>query len=385
MGIFAPQNEQKTAMKVSYGSIQKKGRHCYFVSRAGKRQRWVSLKTDDLRVARKRAHLFAAGEDGTEDWLRHLVSLGERAGRALKGLGRRSPPAWDALWRDFAGSSRASLPAASLPDYRRWLDLLAVAARHRPPAEMDREDARRVADLLRGRYVSADRMLRFFRRVWTTLDFGDDIWRDELGTARRRSACGKAGEFYRRLTVDEVRRVRNALLNAERTASGGVAAACADMVAIGYYTGLRLSDVAELEAAEVSPGRDFLRLQPNKVRHSKRRQLLIPLVREAREIVERRMKSPAEGRWLFPAAARKRPSRRICAAFHAAGIRKRGTARASFHSLRATFISQMDEGGVSPHVTDAITGHAAGGMHARYTQPSAQTLMDAVARAILPL
>lgn len=156
-----------------------------------------------------------------------------------------------------------------------------------------------------------------------------------------------------------MRRVRNALLNAERTASGGVAAACADMVAIGYYTGLRLSDVAELEAAEVSPGRDFLRLQPNKVRHSKRRQLLIPLVREARDIVERRMKSPAEGRWLFPAAARKRPSRRICAAFHAAGIRKRGTARASFHSLRATFISQMDEAGVSPHVTDAITGHAA--------------------------
>lgn len=372
-------------MKVSYGSIQRKGRHCYFVSRAGRRQKWVSLKTDDLRVARKRARLFAAGEDGPEGWLRHLVRLGERAGRALKGLGRRSPPAWDALWRDFAGSSGASLPAASLPDYRRWLDLLAVAVRHRPPAEMDREDARRVADRLRGRYVSADRMLRFFRRVWTTLDFGDDIWREEL-SARRRSACGKAGEFYRRLTVDEVRRVRTALLNAGSASRDGAAAAdCADMVAIGYYTGLRLSDIAELEAAEVSPERDFLRLQPNKVRHSKRRLLLIPLVREAREIVARRMKSPAEGRWLFPAVARKRPSRRICAAFRAAGIRKRGTARASFHSLRATFISQMDEAGVSPHVTDAITGHAAGGMHARYTQPSARTLMDAVARAILPL
>lgn len=371
-------------MKVSYGSIQRKGRRWYFVTRAGTRQKWISLKTDNPRVARKRARLFAADEDEAEGWLRHLVRLGERAGRALKGLGRRSPPAWDALWREFAGRSGASLPAASLPDYRRWLDLLAVAARHRPPAEMDGEDARRIAGLLRGRYLSADRMLRFFRRVWTTLDFGDDIWREELGV-RRRSAGVKANEFYRRLTVDEVRRVRNALLNATRAVSGDAAAACADMVAIGYYTGLRLSDVAELEASEVAPGGDFLRLQPNKVRHSKRRLLLVPLVREAREIVARRMKSPAEGRWLFPATARKRPSKRICAAFRAAGIGKRGTARASFHSLRATFISQMDEAGVSPHVTDAITGHAAGGMHARYTQPSAQTLMDAVARAILPL
>ncbi len=364
-------------MKVSYGSIQRKGRNWYFVSRAGTRQKWISLKTDDPRVARKRARLFAAGEDEAEGWLRHLVRLGERAGRALKGLGRRSPPAWDALWRDFAGGVRTPLPAASLPDYRRWLDLLAVAAHHRPPAEMDREDARRIAALLRGRYLSADRMLRFFRRVWTTLDFDDDIWREELG-AHRRSAGGKANEFYRRLTVDEVRRVRAALLKTARATPDGEAAACADMVAVGYYTGLRLSDVAELETAEVAPGGDFLRLQPNKVRHSKRRLLLVPLVREAREIVARRMKSPAEGRYLFPAAARKRPSKRICAAFRAAGIGKRGTAR-------ATFISQMDEAGVSPHVTDAITGHAAGGMHARYTQPSAQTLTDAVARAILPL
>ena len=45
----------------------------------------------------------------------------------------------------------------------------------------------------------------------------------------------------------------------------------------------------------------------------------------------------------------------------------------------------MDEAGIPPHVTDAITGHAGGGMHARYTQPSAETLQRAVLRAIPPL
>jgi len=55
------------------------------------------------------------------------------------------------------------------------------------------------------------------------------------------------------------------------------------------------------------------------------------------------------------------------------------------NSLRATFISMMDEAGVSAHVTDAITGHAKQSMHARYTQPSGAALLEAVKKAIAPL
>ena len=71
-------------------------------------------------------------------------------------------------------------------------------------------------------------------------------------------------------------------------------------------------------------------------------------------------------------SVRSRPSRALCAAFRAAGVMRIGNGRASFHSLRATFISlmEMDEAGVPPHITDAITGHAGGDMHARYTQPT---------------
>ena len=73
------------------------------------------------------------------------------------------------------------------------------------------------------------------------------------------------------------------------------------------------------------------------------------------------------------------------AAFRSCGIFLHGNCRASFHSLRATFISMMDEAGIPPHITDAITGHSGGGMHSRYTQPTLAALMDAVTRAIPPL
>ena len=89
--------------------------------------------------------------------------------------------------------------------------------------------------------------------------------------------------------------------------------------------------------------------------------------------------------YLFPSHTRRRPSRAMGRIFRASGVMKQGNGRASFHSLRATFISLMDEAGVPPHVTDAITGHAGGGMHARYTQPSDAALIDAVTRAITPL
>jgi len=65
--------------------------------------------------------------------------------------------------------------------------------------------------------------------------------------------------------------------------------------------------------------------------------------------------------------------------------RKLGEARASFHSLRATFISMMDEAGIPPHLTDAITGHGGGGMHARYTQPSLDALRAAMTKALPPI
>ena len=371
-------------MKLSFGSIQRKGRALYYVSRLDGRQSWIALKTGDPRLARLRARLLAPASDGSPAaWLRQLVRLGEKARRRLQRIERRSTPGWASLWDVFLACARTPIPAASHASYRRWLVLLAQAARPRAPDDLTALDARAIADALRKTYLSVNRMIRFYRRVWRALGFDVDIWREEVRVHGDAPAGGKAHAFYRRLTTDEVRRVHGVLL--ETAPSRPDPAAYADMVVLGYYTGLRLSDVAELETGETTSDGAFLRLQPNKVRHSKKRLLLIPLVGAAQAIVQRRRTAPADGEFLFPAAARKRPTNTITAAFRAAGIVNKDAARASFHSLRATFISLMDEAGIPPHVTDAITGHAGGGMHARYTQPSAETLRRAVTRAIPPL
>ena len=370
-------------MKLSFGSIQRKGSALYYVSRLHGRQSWVALKTGDSRLARLRARMLVPSADSSQAaWLRQLVHLGEKARRRLQGIERRSTPGWAGLWDDFLACTRTPIPAASHAGYHRWLALLAQTARTQNPDDLTALDARAIADTLRKTHLSANRMVRFYRRVWRALGLDADIWREEV-RVHGDFANGKVHAFYRRLTTDEVRRVHDVLLKTMPPASDPTA--YADMVVLGYYTGLRLSDVAELETGEITPDGAFLRLQPNKVRHSKKRLLLIPLVDTAQTIVQRRRTAPADGDFLFPAATRKRPTKPITAAFRTAGIVNKGPARASFHSLRATFISLMDEAGIPPHVTDAITGHAGGGMHARYTQPSAETLRRAVTRAIPPL
>ena len=190
-------------------------------------------------------------------------------------------------------------------------------------------------------------------------------------------SSGEAGEYYRRLSRREIVRVVAELRRRD--------AASADMVILGYYTGLRLSDVANLELGEIDRSGAFLRIVPNKVRTRKPRPLTIPLVREAKEIVAARMKTSDPNGYLFPPRARVRPSRKIARAFRACAVDKQNKGRASFHSLRATFISLMDEAGIQPYITDAITGHASGSMHARYSQPAPNVLRKAVLKAIPPL
>lgn len=181
-------------------------------------------------------------------------------------------------------------------------------------------------------------------------------------------------EHYRRLTTGEMKRLVKVARNC--------APEIADLILIGYWTGLRLSDVTELEASEIKLSKRQLIIVPNKVHSRKPNTLIIPLVGDAETIIRSRYPHAAKKRYLFPEGCRKRISRKIVAVFRKAKISKIGTGRASSHSLRATFISLMDEAGIQPYITDAITGHAPGGMHARYTQPSPAVLRRAIIKAI---
>jgi integrase len=102
--------------------------------------------------------------------------------------------------------------------------------------------------------------------------------------------------------------------------------------------------------------------------------LTIPI---ANELAEECLRSARE-----PSYSIRTTSHRLRELWHKAGVVSDRRGKASFHSLRATFISMMDEAGVPPHVTDSITGHAKQGMHGRYSQPGLDAKRDAIERAL---
>ena len=374
-------------MRINIGSLQRKRGRFYYVARKGKSQVSVSLKTGGLRTAQKRVRLLLHAGDGEEEWLLHLAALGRRAEKKLAELRAGVALGWDGLAEAFFAKNPVGVSSASRASYSRWLSILSAAGRASAPspAEFSAADARKTAESLAKRYLSCRRMLDFYRRCWTTIGLDPAIW--DLGGRLRKaiSESGRDGEYYRRLSFAEIAKLHAYLQKRNRS--------LADMVEIGYMTGLRLSDVALLDAGEVADGGERLCIVPGKTSRRKKRPLSIPLIYGARAAMKRLLAessrngaNPANGRaYLFDAAARRRPSKRLTAAFWACGIEKRGRARASFHSLRATFISLMDEAGVPPHITDSVTGHGGGGMHARYTQPSHAAVRAAMERAITPL
>ena len=366
-------------MKLHVGSIQKRGERFYLVTRNGGRSKWVSLKTNDIETARLRARALLPPADSERAWLEHLVHLGKKAGAELRRRSALAMLTWENLWDEFMSHAGGTMSDTSQESCERWMHILAEAADSlgfTPEDIVRKESCEKIAAKLIGTYVSARRMLGFYRRVWRTIGLDPHTWEHAQSLPLETSRLNR--EFYRRLSIDEVRKVYLHLKERNRD--------LADMVLLGYSTGLRLSDVGELELGEIEADGRFLSVVPNKTHLKKPIPLKIPLTEQARNLILRRLKMTPEGSiYIFPKENRNRPSRKIAAAFKSCGVVAYGNGRASFHSLRATFISMMDEAGIPPHLTDAITGHAGGGMHARYTQPSPEALLSAVTKAIPPL
>ena len=366
-------------MKLHLGSIQKHGKNLYLVTRIAGKNKWVALKTDDIQTAKIRARKLLPPEDGERPWLEHLSRLGELANRELRRRSALATLTWRNLWDEFMSRAGGTMSATSEESYERWMRILAEAADElglTPDDIVSKEACAKVTAKLMSAYISARRMLVFYRRVWNTLGLDRRLWESPDGASALKPV--REHEHYRRLSLEEIRKVRAylQLRNPE----------LADMVVLGYSTGLRLSDVATLELSEIEAEGRFLSVVPNKTRLTKPLPLKIPLTDQALNLILRRLTSSPDGEpYLFSKDARHRPSRKIAAAFRSCGVSAHGNGRASFHSLRATFISMMDEAGIPPHITDSITGHAGGGMHARYTQPSPQALLTAVEKAIPPL
>jgi integrase len=158
-------------------------------------------------------------------------------------------------------------------------------------------------------------------------------------------------------------------------------------ILLGYYTGARLSDVANMRWEALDWRNKVIRFTPRKTK----RPVAIPLHRDLeRELLKR----PGIGKAvMFPALAGKDTggrhglSGRFAAIIEKAGIEANRTQGSggrrlsdlSFHSLRHSFNSAMANAGIAQEIRQKLTGHTSAETNKVYTHHELEPLRAAVA------
>lgn len=158
---------------------------------------------------------------------------------------------------------------------------------------------------------------------------------------------------------------------------------------IGVYTGLRLSDAAQLKWSSINFSGNCVSLLPQKTKMTQQF-VDIPMHKDLRKVLEA---LPRQGEYVLPDAAREyqhNPTTLtdrfkkflISAGFNTnekpAGY-KHCVAIYGFHSWRHTFVTTMAEMGVSITVIQQIVGHMTEEMTERYCHISNANAKDAIA------
>jgi integrase len=158
-------------------------------------------------------------------------------------------------------------------------------------------------------------------------------------------------------------------------------------ILLGYYTGARLSDVANMRWEALDWRNKVIRFTPRKTK----RPVAIPLHRDLeRELLKR----PGIGKTvMFPALAGKDTggrhglSGRFAALIEKARIEPKRTEASggrrlsdlSFHSLRHSFNSAMANAGIAQEIRQKLTGHTSAETNKVYTHHELEPLRAAVA------
>jgi integrase len=158
-------------------------------------------------------------------------------------------------------------------------------------------------------------------------------------------------------------------------------------ILLGYYTGARLGDVANMQWSAIDWHKKLIRFTPSKTK----KPVTVPLHPQLeREL----LKKPGIGKApMFPSLVGKGTggrfglSGRFAAIMEKAGIEGKITQHAkggralsnlSFHSLRHSFNSAMANAGVSQEIRQQLTGHASAETNKLYTHHELESLRAAV-------
>jgi len=168
-------------------------------------------------------------------------------------------------------------------------------------------------------------------------------------------------------------------------------------VLAGFYTGLRLGDIATMPAGAVDLHEGVVRLVAGKTGS----RLTIPLAAPLRVLLASLVSSKRPDADIWPKEAslyREVGARALSPKFHDLLVEcglvparthhktkdgrdgKRDTKGISFHSLRHSFVSLLKASGSTQAVARSLAGHSSDAMSDHYTSLPLETLKDAVAR-----
>lgn len=168
-----------------------------------------------------------------------------------------------------------------------------------------------------------------------------------------------------------------------------------DMILLGLFTGLRLKDVALLDASKFDAASEKLSLIPFKTRRKgERARVEIPIRHES---LIQLLKKPSKNGFYFPEMAKRYKampsdvSRIVQEHLESCGIktteaiaedsrRKRAAVQYGFHSLRYSFVSICAGKGVPQHVLSSLVGHSTPQMTMLYSKANESQRSKAIAK-----
>ena len=141
---------------------------------------------------------------------------------------------------------------------------------------------------------------------------------------------------------------------------------------IGIYTGLRRKDITFLQWEQIKD--DYIELIPSKTkRHA--RAVYVPLHEELKKLLKT---IPKKGPYLFPKIIKQYDTGVYNEAFgkilQECKIENTNDGKASFHSLRSTFVTRCEEHGISRQIIQGIVGHNSPTMTKHYSDDKVSAL-----------
>ena len=330
------------------------------VSQAGREKRLTETQArkvvaDLLQSATGESLHFHTCADWFAEWL-----AGKRGAVAGKSLEKYEQVCADFL-RHLGGRAKLSLGAISPKDVRSFRDALAKGGR--APSTVNQI----IRKVLSVPFLAAMRL----GYVPTNPCSAVEALRDEAEAGRET------------FSVEQVRML--------------VAASDDDwkgVILAGFFTGLRLRDIAEMRWDAIDFDEGMIRIKARKTGTP----LVLPVRDELLEWLKSRRRGIGKAP-VFPELSGKGTggrhglSGRFKSIMEKAGIKGRivrsseGTAgrqtsSLSFHSLRHSFVSALANAGVSAEVRQKLSGHADDRTHAKYTHHEISKLQDAI--SLLP-